>query len=88
MNVKITVLKKEFYREIAEAYLTEGGSAGPCPILETGLFFTDLTKRPSCRRASVPGPGFSFIRKSAVCRLNGFPENRMRNTGGGIRIKQ
>lgn len=39
MNVKITVLKKEFYREIAEAYLTEGGSAGPCPILETGQTF-------------------------------------------------
>jgi uncharacterized repeat protein (TIGR04076 family) len=38
-NVKITVLKKEFYPEYAAEYLTDGVEAGPCPILETGQEF-------------------------------------------------
>lgn len=36
MKVKITVLKKEFYKEYAEEFLTEGASVGACPELETG----------------------------------------------------
>lgn len=35
-KVKITVLKKEFYPELAEEYLTDGKQAGPCPLLSTG----------------------------------------------------
>lgn len=38
-KVKITVLKKHFYENIADAYLTEGRAAGPCPILEEGDIF-------------------------------------------------
>lgn len=30
-QVRITVLKREFYPELADAYLTEGRSVGPCP---------------------------------------------------------
>ncbi len=33
-KVKITVLRKEFYPEYADAYLTEGTSVGPCPLLK------------------------------------------------------
>lgn len=33
-KVKITVLKKEFYPDLAERYLTEGESVGPCALLE------------------------------------------------------
>lgn len=40
MKVRITVLKKEFYRELAEEYLTEGAAAGACPQLELGDEFT------------------------------------------------
>ena len=35
-KVKITVLKKEFYSEYAEAYLTDGKKIGPCQLLEVG----------------------------------------------------
>lgn len=35
-NVKITVLKKEFYPELANEYLTDGREVGPCPILNVG----------------------------------------------------
>ncbi len=35
-KVKITVLRKEFYPELAEAYLTEGKDVGPCPVLNIG----------------------------------------------------
>lgn len=35
-KVKITVIKKEFYPEFAEEYLTDGREAGPCPLLNVG----------------------------------------------------
>lgn len=38
-KVKITVLKKFFYEDLAETYLTEGRSVGPCPLLEEGDTF-------------------------------------------------
>lgn len=38
-RVKITVLKKEFYPELADRYLTEGREVGPCPLLEVGQVF-------------------------------------------------
>lgn len=38
-KVKITVLRKEFYPELAEAYLTEGKEVGPCPLLNVGDTF-------------------------------------------------
>jgi len=33
-NVKITVLKKMFYSDLADTYLTEGKEVGPCPLLD------------------------------------------------------
>ena len=38
-KVKITVLKKEFYPDLADTYLTEGRTVGPCPLLEEGDVF-------------------------------------------------
>lgn len=38
-KVKITVLKKKFFEDIADAYLTEGRTVGPCPLLEEGNTF-------------------------------------------------
>jgi uncharacterized repeat protein (TIGR04076 family) len=38
-QVKITVLKKHFYADLANAYLTDGQSVGPCPLLEEGDTF-------------------------------------------------
>jgi len=35
-KVRITVLKRFFYEEYAEAYLTEGKEVGPCPLLKEG----------------------------------------------------
>lgn len=35
-KVKITVLKKEFYPEFAERFLTDGEAVGSCPLLEAG----------------------------------------------------
>ena len=37
--VKITVLKKAFYHELADRYLAEGRDAGSCSILEEGQTF-------------------------------------------------
>ncbi|GAA0107601.1 TIGR04076 family protein [Clostridium tertium] len=39
MKVKITVLKKEFYKDYAEEYLTSGALAGSCSELEIGAEF-------------------------------------------------
>lgn len=38
-KVKIEVLRKEFYPEYADAYLTDGKAVGPCPLLEVGDIF-------------------------------------------------
>ncbi|MFV0412336.1 MAG: TIGR04076 family protein [Oscillospiraceae bacterium] len=38
-KVKITVLRKEFYPDLADRYLTEGRQVGPCPLLEVGQSF-------------------------------------------------
>ncbi|HOQ07360.1 MAG TPA: TIGR04076 family protein [Clostridiales bacterium] len=38
-KVKITVLKTSFYEDYADAYLTEGKDAGPCPLLKEGDTF-------------------------------------------------
>ncbi len=38
-RVKITVLKKEFYPDLADKYLTEGRAAGACPELNEGDSF-------------------------------------------------
>ena len=41
-RVKITVLRREFYPELADEYLSEGRGVGPCPILNAGdVFFYD-----------------------------------------------
>lgn len=38
-KVKITVPKKMFFPELADAYLTEGREVGACPILNEGDVF-------------------------------------------------
>ncbi len=38
-KVRITVLKKEFFPDLADAYLTEGSAVGPCPLLDAGETF-------------------------------------------------
>lgn len=38
-KVKITVLQKHFYENLADSYLTEGRAVGPCPLLEEGDTF-------------------------------------------------
>ena len=38
-KVKITVLKKYFYGDLADAQLAEGQAVGPCPLLEVGDTF-------------------------------------------------
>ena len=35
-KVKITVLRKEFYPELANQYLTDGKEVGACPLLNVG----------------------------------------------------
>ncbi|MGN6711132.1 TIGR04076 family protein [Anaerocolumna jejuensis] len=35
-NVKIVVIRKEFYPEFADSYLTEGKEVGPCPLMNVG----------------------------------------------------
>lgn len=37
--VKITVIRKEFFPELADRYLTEGKTVGACPLLEVGDSF-------------------------------------------------
>lgn len=38
-KVKITVIRKEFYPELAEKYLTDGREAGECSLLNEGDTF-------------------------------------------------
>ena len=38
-RVKITVIRKEFFPEPADRYLTEGKTVGACPLLEVGDSF-------------------------------------------------
>ena len=38
-KVKITVLKKEFYEDLAEEYLTEGAQTGACALMNVGDTF-------------------------------------------------
>lgn len=38
-KVKITVLKKEFYPDLANEYLTDGADVGACSLLEVGDTF-------------------------------------------------
>ncbi|MEG0752103.1 MAG: TIGR04076 family protein [Oscillospiraceae bacterium] len=56
-RVKITVLRKEFYPDYADAYLTDGKSVGACPLLEVGdeFIFDGNAKMPNefCPWASI-----------------------------------
>lgn len=38
-RVRITVLKREFYPDLADAYLSEGASVGACPLQAVGDVF-------------------------------------------------
>ena len=38
-KVRITVLKREFYHDLAEKYLSEGASVGACPLQNVGDVF-------------------------------------------------
>ena len=38
-SVRITVLKREFYPDLAETYLSEGVSVGACPLQNEGDVF-------------------------------------------------
>ncbi len=38
-KVKITVLRKEFYEDLAKEYLTDGGQVGSCALLNVGDTF-------------------------------------------------
>ena len=38
-KVKITVLRKYFYSDLADAYLTDGKDVGSCPLLKQGESF-------------------------------------------------
>lgn len=38
-QVKITVIRREFFPELAQRYLTEGEAVGPYPLLEVGDTF-------------------------------------------------
>jgi len=35
-NVQIVVIRKEFYPEFADRYLTDGREVGPCPLMNVG----------------------------------------------------
>ena len=68
MRVKITVLRKEFYKDLAEEYLVDGVAAGDCPELEVGdVFFYE--------GGAVMPDGFCPVAwmdiYSAVCSLMG-----------------
>ncbi|AFL99897.1 TIGR04076 family protein [Desulfitobacterium dehalogenans ATCC 51507] len=38
-KVRITVIRKEFYPEFADRYLTGGKNVGPCPLMNEGDIF-------------------------------------------------
>ena len=38
-KVRITVLRKEFYSDFADEYLTDGREAGPCALMNVGDSF-------------------------------------------------
>ena len=39
-RVRITVLQKSFFPELANTYLTDGEAVGPCDLLEEGQVYT------------------------------------------------
>ena len=39
-KVQITVLRKMFYSDLAESYLTDGKETGACPLLNEGEVYT------------------------------------------------
>ncbi len=47
-SVKITVLKREFFPDLAEEYLAEGAAAGACPIQKAGdeFLYTGGAEKP------------------------------------------
>lgn len=65
-RVKITVLRKEFYPEYADEYLTQGQSVGPCPLLEVGDEFILRAVR-KCLKDFARGPGLIFTEVSVLC---------------------
>lgn len=58
-KVKITVLKKCYYEEFAEKYLSEGKEVGPCPLLNEGDVF--MKEVQLCQKDFVHGRGLIFI---------------------------
>ena len=77
-KVKITVLRKEFYPELADEYLTDGKEVGSCPLLNVGaeFIFEGSAKMPegfcpwawidAYRSISSMSYGSTVIRKALV----------------------
>lgn len=65
-RVKITVLRKEFYPEYADEYLTQGQSVGPCPLLEVGdeFIFEGSAKMPE---GFCPWAWIDIYRSAVLC---------------------
>lgn len=65
-KVRITVLRKEFYPEYADEYLTEGQSVVRALYSRLGMnLFLRAARK--CRRDFVRGPGLIFTEVSVQC---------------------
>ncbi|MFR8339252.1 MAG: hypothetical protein ACLVAW_22755 [Eisenbergiella massiliensis] len=61
MDVRIKVLKTEFYEDIADEYLSEGRAVGPCPILKEGdTFLYKSGEEAVMPEGFCPGHGWTY----------------------------
>ena len=83
-RVRITVLKKEFYPELAQQYLNEGEEAGACPLHAVGdcYIYEGGAEKPD---GLCPWAWISLY--NAVCTLAAGGDRNTWYRDGGTRIR-
>lgn len=83
-RVRITVLKREFYPDLAQQYLSEGSDAGPCPLHAVGdsYLYEGGAEKPD---GLCPWAWIGLY--SAVCTLAAGGDQNTWYRDGGTRIR-
>lgn len=89
MDVRIKVLKTEFYEDIADEYLSEGRAVGPCPILKEGdTFLYKSGEEAVMPEGFAPGHGWTYTQLFPAGQSIVRPGKLGRNTGISMKIRQ
>jgi len=83
-QVRITVIRKAFYPDLADQYLSEGNAVGPCPLLSEGQSFL-YTGSAEMPQGFCPWAWIDIYRACSTLSAGGFDNQWY--ASGNIRVE-